>query len=1592
MRVARLLLPILLVVAAMCVPPAVAQTTPDLEEGMKPYGDFYGGDIDQVSLSSGKLILNIPLICYTQRGGKIKVCFSVRWQNITPRQRETFYPETETYVELLFRDSDSAHTGQLGFMDNLGWGASSGGAVSPDGSLHQEITPDSGATYRSTDATGLLYTPATTTLRASDGLRYVYNGATGTNVILKVEDANGNFVSATTNAAGAVTAWTDTLGRSIPTPLSATSTTDYTHCTGANPIASATTWIMPGPNGGTETFKFCYAIYSYSFQSDVGGQVATANGNLSLLQSIVLPNLTNWTFNYESSYAALSQITLPTGGTISYTWGLAYAPCQFSSTTDPRTHHVTTKWGWSLAVGSRTVNANDGTGAKTWTYSGGTITDPLGNQSVHTMTGLAGTGSLYETQAKYYQGSSSTGTLLKTVNTDYSWHYYPIGGVATSCQNVISVVPIRVTTTWPNGQSTKVETDYDSGFSSGGSAPETAVYGQVIAKREYDYGSGSAGALLRQTKTNYIWQSNSTYLAYNFLAYPSSTQVLDGSGVQRANTVYNYDQYSLASSGISTQHDSSPPNGSYRANRTSVARWLNGSTTSTTNCPISVSNGYLYSYNLYFDTGTVQKATDSCGSSAGDGNHTRTYAYSSTYAGAWPTTVTNPLNQSTSQTYDFNTGAVTSRTDANNQTTTYRYSDSLGRLTEVDYPDGGITKKFYTDTALAVNVETQRKIDSTRWTDSFVLYNGLAHAVVHSAANDEATPWDRTDTCYDALGRAQFTSYLYQGSSGTSAPNCASTGDTFTYDGLGRVTQLSHFDSTTVPTSYTGRATQVQDEGNGTRRVSRISQVDGLGRIASVCEVTSATQLGSSGTPATCGQDIAATGFLTSYGYDTLGNLTSVAQSGLNNRTFQYDSLSRLTSAYNPESGTTSYAYDADGNVITRTDARGITTTSSYDFLNRITGRTYSDATPSVSFLYDVASTNGVTISFPVGRLVRAASGCTQTINSFDSMGRIAKQWLNTPSYCGPASFIPTYGYDFAGDMTSSSNGAGVTFTNTVNRATRLTTMTSSLVDSNHPGTLFSSAHYNAAGAMLSASLGNVIAETRTYDPRLRLVSIADGANYSLTIPSSGGYGPNSDILAANDSANGNWTYSYDDFNRLSGSNQNSGQSVYSYVYDRFGNRWQQNGPHSMQLSFSAANNRMDGYSYDAAGNLLNDGSHSYTYDAENRLIKVDNGSTATYVYDANGQRAQKTTSSGTVSYVYDLAGHQIAEFNSSGGWNRGEIYAGNRHLASYGNNTTYFIYPDWLGTERARSSVSGALCETITSLPFGDGQSTSGSCSDISPMHFTGKPRDTESNLDYFSARYYSSQLGRFATPDWAGMPTAVPYAMFADPQTLNLYAYLRNNPELKADSDGHCEPGCADLIARVTVAVTMFSIRHPEVGKAYDKLVSSLSLKVTGALQAKIPEKVSPVSGGAAVGAYVKLSGEGVSAGANLSASAALGGVGVKKEADIPIVKNGEVVNPLEKSTVETSSTIGGGKDGVEVEASGGKEDTSIGEVIGEGPAAGVEIGANVGDLGAAILDGIISDIKEDIQQLKESISLFSIGSHDTGDNTKPIMPRPN
>jgi len=111
------------------------------------------------------------------------------------------------------------------------------------------------------------------------------------------------------------------------------------------------------------------------------------------------------------------------------------------------------------------------------------------------------------------------------------------------------------------------------------------------------------------------------------------------------------------------------------------------------------------------------------------------------------------------------------------------------------------------------------------------------------------------------------------------------------------------------------------------------------------------------------------------------------------------------------------------------------------------------------------------------------------------------------------------------------------------------------------------------------------------------------------------------------------------------------------------------------------------------------------------------------------------------------------------------------------------------------RPGTTLAISNTATGMPVCMYDSGTWSCC-------TGKERDAETGLDYFLARYYSGAQGRFTTPDWSKTPEGVPYADLSNPQSLNLYTYVRNNPLRTADPDGHCSgDDCSEITVTAEV-----------------------------------------------------------------------------------------------------------------------------------------------------------------------------------------------
>jgi RHS repeat-associated protein len=230
-----------------------------------------------------------------------------------------------------------------------------------------------------------------------------------------------------------------------------------------------------------------------------------------------------------------------------------------------------------------------------------------------------------------------------------------------------------------------------------------------------------------------------------------------------------------------------------------------------------------------------------------------------------------------------------------------------------------------------------------------------------------------------------------------------------------------------------------------------------------------------------------------------------------------------------------------------------------------------------------------------------------------------------------------------------------------------------------------------------------------------------------------------------------------------------------SYNYDSFGNILQNGGFNSTYT----AKNQMFGYAYDAAGNLLSNGLVAMTWDAENRIRSTGG---ATYIYDAEGNRVEKQ-GVGVTDTIF-FGGRPIARL--AGGQWTDLVYGPNGLLAEVPgteNGEPAYRLLDHLGTEVGTVGSNGILTNPLDYTPFG--RIFSGSTND--PYLFTGKERDTESGLDYFGARYYASNMGRFMTPDWNETPVPIPYGNLGDPQTLNLYAYVGNNPLSRTDPTGH-------------------------------------------------------------------------------------------------------------------------------------------------------------------------------------------------------------
>jgi len=1126
---------------------AYGQATPDVDQGFKPYGSYEGGNVDTVNLSNGNLTLHIPILSYPQLG-KVKLDFALVYNAQPWRQVLENASTNPDYIEV-YGNQPCVLAGVV-LTSNLAWcgtgttynnapqsppsvpvnsgfnhvapiqtnttGATATWllftAYDPFGGAHQFVpTTSAGTTFMSLDATGMSLNNGLVT---PDGVSHTTNTdiETGEEV-----DEFGNAVQG-----GTSTGWTDSVGRSIPAPQS----TGVGSCPAGT--STATSWTVPAyasSGNGTATYISCFTVVSiasnFPFGDQTGKSPIYSNGTASpsLLTALILPNGQAWKFSYDSE-GDLQQLTFPTGGTITYQWA-AIPACS-----------PTGQLKFSMGVTSRTVNPGNGEPSSTWSYSlvsgVNTVQDPMGNTTVHSFLGGSAC-SLYESNTAYYQGSSTSGKLIKNVSTQYSG--------ATNVNDLdateMNVEPIKVTTTLASGQTSTITKTYDSGISvwnqtwnrSESPTYYTLIYGSLVSTDDYDFGVPTSGTPTRTASTTWEWQKNSAYLTAGLLDIPASKIVLNSASQQASYTTYTYDETAYSPGGVLGQP-------------TTTVQYLGGNPGPTTH------TGWL-------SNGEKSYVIDADGHTNSNG-HTIDYGYS-VCDGSVVTSTTDALNHKTSGAYDCNSGLVTSITDPNLQTSTFSY-DELSRITQAVSPaitlpggqTGNPTTTFtYNDSANTVTRTVTASPDPTQTTE--VVFDGLGREL-HRYITDGSLQ-DTIDTTYDSLGREGSVSNPYRS---TSDPTYGTT--SFTYDALGRKVLQTQPDGSSEQWCYDG----VGGVSGQTICSSNLSSMtsdswvdyadetgrhwqhvsDSFGRLVDVMEPGPTTN-----TPS----------LQTEYSYDALNNLLSVNQIGASGetphtRSFTYNSLSRLLCASNPENnnpngsqgntvqpcpssssgsipttGVTSYVYDPNGNVTTKTDARGISASITYDNLNRPTLKTYNDGfTLPVTYSYDSSSVSGAanTIGHLTSESVMNGSTLVSQRNfyAYNAVGEVTSLQECSPANCSSTSYQVSYLYDLAGKTVSSTNGLptatfngvsvpSVTLASTYDGVGRLSTIQSSWTGSSaYPGTIFeagssgsSSPAYTAAGGLQNALLG-INAETsepvatlaRTYDDRLRVTSETD--------------------------------------------------------------------------------------------------------------------------------------------------------------------------------------------------------------------------------------------------------------------------------------------------------------------------------------------------------------------------------------------------------------------------------------------------------------------------------------------------------------------
>lgn len=556
----------------------------------------------------------------------------------------------------------------------------------------------------------------------------------------------------------------------------------------------------------------------------------------------------------------------------------------------------------------------------------------------------------------------------------------------------------------------------------------------------------------------------------------------------------------------------------------------------------------------------------------------------------------------------------------------------------------------------------------------------------------------------------------------------------------------------------------------------------------------------------------AATPTITSATYDLADNVTKVTDPRNLDTTYSPNGLGQVTAQTSPDTGTGGFTYDAIGNLKTKTDARGKVTTYGYDVRDRLTSISYPTGT-ATTLEYDGGTTPYAGAKGEHTKITDESGSQTYT---FDAAGRLTAKTQVT----GTKTFTVSYTWGNTGSATDKLTSITYPSGNRVNYSYdstgQLAGVSVNPVNTNGVGTsgstpqLLNTLTTTVDGAPKGWVWGNSLAHSLGYDSYGQLIA------YPLGNPAGSGIAAGQLRTISRDAAGRitgfvhtnnatptpalDQSYTYDNLNRVLSGTANGVTTQYSY--DATGNRTAKIinattytntvSPTSNRLTQTQDVTGTANPSYDAAGNITNDGANTYTYSDRGRMSSATTGlGTISYAYNALEQRVSKTGPAGAVPtgaayYVYDEAGNLLGEYDAAGTPIYETVYLGASQAAlpvgvmkltgtAGGNNLTnnlYNVYADHINTPRiiTRPSDNAIVWRWDTAEAFGattPDQNPNAIGTFTFNQRFPGQVFDAETGLNQNWNRDYDARQGRYRQSDPIGLAGGI-----------NTYSYVSGAP----------------------------------------------------------------------------------------------------------------------------------------------------------------------------------------------------------------------